>query len=84
MSKQSRGRPDFDPLTEAQLLAGRTAGLLVHLKPAPDQNLTELLNAIDHVTEAATGDRSFLHLEPAVAPTGSTQIEPRVRLTLIR
>jgi hypothetical protein len=84
MSKQRRGRPDFDPLTEAQLLAGRTAGRLVHLKPAPDQNLTELLDAIDHVTEAATGDRSFLHLKQAAVPEARTQIEPRVRLTLIR
>ena len=62
MSQKRPGRPDFDSLTEAQLLAGRMAGRRVILKPTASQNLSELLNAIDHVTEAATGERSFLHL----------------------
>lgn len=62
MSQKRSGRPDFDALTEAQLLAGRTAGRRVVLKPTASQNLSDLLTAIDHVTEAATGERSFLHL----------------------
>jgi hypothetical protein len=62
MSKKRAGRPDFDALTEAQLIAGRTAARRVHLKPMDGQDLSELLTAIDHVTEAATGERSFLHL----------------------
>ena len=64
MSQKRRGRPDFDPLTEAQLLAGRTTARRVLLQPTTDQNLGELLNAIEHVAEAATGERSFLHLKP--------------------
>ena len=64
MSQKRRGRPDFDPLTEAQLLAGRTTARRVLLQPTADQNLGELLNAIEHVAEAATGERSFLHLKP--------------------
>ena len=67
MSQKRRGRPDFDPLTEAQLLAGRTAARSVLLQPSADLNVGELLNAIDHVAEAATGERSFLYLKPGVA-----------------
>lgn len=62
MSQKRRGRPDFDALTEAQLLAGRTAARRIHMKPMDSQDLSELLTVIDHVTEAATGERSFLHL----------------------
>jgi hypothetical protein len=62
MSQKYRRRSDFDALTEAQLLAGRTAARRIHLKPMDSQDLSELLTAIDHVTEAATGERSFLHL----------------------
>lgn len=62
MNKIRRGSRDFDALTEAQLIAGRTAARRVHIKPAADQSLSELLAVIDHVSEAATGERSFLHL----------------------
>ncbi|GEP04308.1 hypothetical protein [Methylobacterium oxalidis] len=62
MSRQRRGRRDFDALTEAQLIAGRTAARRVRVETAPPQTLGELLAAIDHVAEAATGERSFLHL----------------------
>jgi hypothetical protein len=68
MSQKRRGRPDFDPLSEAQIIAGRTTTRRVLLQPTADQNLGELLNAIDHVTEAATGERSFLHLKPSPGP----------------
>lgn len=67
MSQKRRVRPDFDPLTEAQLIAGRTTARRVLLQPSADQNLGELLSAIDHIAEAATGERSFLHLKPSVA-----------------
>ena len=83
MSKQRRGRPDFDPLTEAQLRAGRTAGRRVSLRPGDQQSLGELLDAIDHVTEAATGERSFLHLKQVSSPAAQTQTERRGRLTLV-
>jgi hypothetical protein len=68
MSQKRRDRPDFDPLAEAQIIAGRTTAQRVLLQPKADQNLGELLNAIDHVTEAATGERSFLHLKPSPRP----------------
>ncbi|MGU3361024.1 hypothetical protein ACLBWX_11885 [Methylobacterium sp. M6A4_1b] len=68
MSHKRRVRPDFDPLTEAQLIAGRTSARRVLLQPTVDQNLGELLNAIDHITEAATGERSFLYLKPTLPP----------------
>lgn len=67
MSQKRRGRPDFDLLTEAQLLAGRTTARRVLLQPSANLNVGELLNAIDHVTEAATGERSFLYLKPGRA-----------------
>ena len=67
MKPKQRTPRDFDALTEAQLIAGRTTARCVHLKPMAAQNLSELLTAIDHVTEAATGERSFLHLR-AVQP----------------
>jgi len=73
MSKKRRGRPDFDPLTEAQLIARRTTTRRVLLQPSAVQNLGELLNAIDHVTEAATGERSFLHLKPGIGFGPATQ-----------
>ena len=63
MSRKRRGRSDFDALTEAQLIAGRTTARRVLLQPSAVQDLGELLNAIDHVAEAATGERSFLHLK---------------------
>lgn len=56
----------FDVLSEAQLVAGRTAARRV----APDalvrapcpRPITQLLDTIQHVAEAATGERSFLHV----------------------
>jgi len=67
-----KGRHDFDVLTEAQLLAGLTSVRRVCVEtltriPAGEPmraSLAELLDAIDHIAEAATGDRSFLHLKP--------------------
>lgn len=59
-------RRNFDALTEAQLAAGRmeprrVAGLAC-FQPRGVKPVAELLDAIQHVTEAATGERSFLHL----------------------
>lgn len=62
-------RPDrnFDRLSEAQLLAGLTAtrrvnaAALVH--PPSRKGITDLLETIEHVAEAATGERSFLHVK---------------------
>ncbi|WP_244008496.1 hypothetical protein [Methylobacterium sp. J-068] len=76
MSERRRSRPDFDPLTEAQLLAGRTADRRVLLQPTSSQDLGELLTAIEHVTEAATGERSFLHLKPLAAYEAVIQQQP--------
>lgn len=59
---------DFDRLSEAQLIAGRTAARRVYVDklapPSGTKSIGELLDAIDHVAEAATGERSFLHLAP--------------------
>ncbi|MEH3117476.1 MAG: hypothetical protein PGN25_07675 [Methylorubrum populi] len=56
----------FDVLSEAQIVAGRTAGRRVApdvLAPAPSPRpITQLLDTIQHVAEAATGERSFLHV----------------------
>lgn len=56
----------FDVLSEAQLRAGRTAArrvapdaLVPHVGPRP---IAHLLDTIQQVTEAATGERSFLHV----------------------
>jgi hypothetical protein len=73
VTKKRPGRPDFDALTEAQLIAGRMTGRRVYLKPANQQTVSDLLNEIDHVAEAATGERSFLHLKPLAAPGPSTK-----------
>ncbi|WP_232628475.1 hypothetical protein [Methylobacterium sp. Leaf118] len=59
----------FDPLSEAQLRAGRTAARQVApqaLGPADGPRpIAQLLDTIQHVAEAATGERSFLHVPPA-------------------
>lgn len=73
MSQKRRDRPDFDALTEAQLITGRTARRRVYLTPMANQNVSELIDVIDHVVEAATGERSFLHLKPVAASGSSTQ-----------
>jgi hypothetical protein len=61
-------RRDFDRLSEAQLIAGRTETRRVHLEPlvrkAEPKKVADLLDAIDQVAEAAVGERSFLHLKP--------------------
>lgn len=59
-------RRNFDALSEAQLAAGRieprrVAGLAC-FRPAGARPVVDLLDAIQHVAEAATGERSFLHL----------------------
>ena len=64
MPRHSR---DFDALSEAQVAAGLIAprrvspsALLPSRKPEP---ISALLDSIQHVAEAATGERSFLHLK---------------------
>lgn len=60
------GRRNFDALSEAQLAAGRMESRrvsgLARFRPGAARPLAELLDAIEHVAEAATGERSFLHL----------------------
>jgi hypothetical protein len=62
------GRRDFDALSEAQIAAGRTHKRWVApeagFRPDAPQAVAELLDTIQHVAEAATGERSFLHLRP--------------------
>ncbi|GEO99296.1 hypothetical protein [Methylobacterium haplocladii] len=59
---------DFDALSEAQVAAGRTARRSVTaeagFRPPAAKTMAELLDTIQHVAEAATGERSFLHLQP--------------------
>jgi hypothetical protein len=61
-------RRDFDALSEAQIAAGRTQKRWVEPKaqfrPTAPQAVADLLDTIQHVAEAATGERSFLHLRP--------------------
>lgn len=63
----TRGR-DFDALSEAQIAAGRTQKRWVapeaRFRPSAPQAVSDLLDTIQHVAEAATGERSFLHLRP--------------------
>ncbi|MGU3540444.1 hypothetical protein [Methylobacterium sp. A54F] len=71
-----RVKGDFDALTEAQLLAGLMTARRVAAESltrtvgdAPmHRRIADLLEAIDVVAEAATGDRSFLHVRPAARP----------------
>lgn len=59
---------DFDALSEAQVAAGRTVRRRVTpdagFRPPAAKTMADLLDTIQHVAEAATGERSFLHLEP--------------------
>jgi hypothetical protein len=59
---------DFDVLSEAQIAAGRIQKRWVEPKarfrPTAPQAVADLLDTIQHVAEAATGERSFLHLRP--------------------
>lgn len=61
-------RRDFDALSEAQIAAGRTRKRWVapkaDFRPAGPLAVADLLDTIQHVAEAATGERSFLHLRP--------------------
>jgi hypothetical protein len=58
-------RRDFDALSEAQIAAGRVeprgVGRSALFRPAAPRTVGELIDAIQHVAEAATGERSFLH-----------------------
>ena len=66
-----RSRRDFDALSEAQIAAGRVLAKRVDPSALVVKNIGELLNAIDAVAEAATGERSFLYPSQAkltVAP----------------
>ena len=75
-----RPRRDFDALTEAQLLAGRTTVRRIELDRIPrtlsasrrTPSVADLLDAIAVVAEAATGDRSFLHLQASPLGVGPT------------
>ncbi|WP_096485868.1 hypothetical protein [Methylorubrum populi] len=64
----------FDVLSEAQLRAGRTAARRVvpeALTPqAGPRPIAQLLDTIQQVAEAATGERSFLHVGTTVSRTG--------------
>ncbi|SDN70355.1 hypothetical protein SAMN05216360_110194 [Methylobacterium phyllostachyos] len=67
-------RRDFDALSEAQIAAGRTQKRWVAPKAAfrpagGPQAVADLLDTIQHVAEAATGERSFLHLHPKATGT---------------
>lgn len=59
-------RGDFDALSQAQVAAGRIATRWVdgvaEFRPDAPRPMADLLDTIDHVTEAAVGERSFLHL----------------------
>ncbi|GEP09635.1 hypothetical protein [Methylobacterium gnaphalii] len=60
---------DFDALSEAQVAAGRTAKRSVtadaQFRPAGTKSMAELLDTIQLIAEAATGERSFLHVDPS-------------------
>lgn len=62
-----RNPRDFDVLSEAQIVAGLTSARSVSVSNLLDrpasQQVGELLDAINQVAEAATGDRSFLHVK---------------------
>lgn len=59
-----RRRRDFDALSEAQIAAGLTSTKRIDPAALVVKDIGELLNTIDVVAEAATGERSFLHLKP--------------------
>lgn len=64
----TRGRT-FDALSEAQLAADRLEPRRVVdmacFRPDQPKPVGALLDAIQHVAEAATGERSFLHMADA-------------------
>ncbi len=59
-------RRSFDALSEAQLAAGRLEPRRVvetaSFRPVRARPVADLIETIQHVAEAATGERSFLHL----------------------
>ena len=61
-------RRTFDALSEAQLAAGRMTSRhvaeIARFRPRAPQPVGNLLDAIQHVAEAAIGERSFLHVTP--------------------
>lgn len=67
------GHRDFDALSEAQVAAGRIDPRRVapaaQFRPAAPRAVAELLDTIQHVAEAATGERSFLHVRPGSNPS---------------
>ena len=67
-------RRDFDVLSEAQIAAGRIQKRWVapkaEFRPGAPLAVAELLDTIQHVAEAATGERSFLHLRPVGGARG--------------
>ena len=60
-----RRNRDFGALTEAELRAQRTAHRKVQVsslvRASGPRRMTDLLDAIQQVEEAARGERSFLH-----------------------
>lgn len=62
---QRRRSRDFGALTEAQIRANRTESRTVDatglLRAAESRRMSDLLDAIQQVEEAAKGERSFLH-----------------------
>ena len=64
----------FDVLSEAQLRAGRTAARRVVPEALAPQTgprpISQLLDTIQQVAEAATGERSFLHVGTPVSRKG--------------
>ncbi len=73
VGRRAFGGRDFDALSEAQVAAGRIAPRQVapsaRFRPDAPRAVAELLDTIQHVAEAATGERSFLHVRPGSAPT---------------
>ncbi len=72
MRPRDTGRRDFDALSEAQVAAGRIEPRRVapsaQFRPEAPRAVAELLDTIQHVAEAATGERSFLHVRPRRIP----------------
>ena len=64
---------DFDALSEAQIAVGRTelrhVASSAQFRPEAPRAVAELLDTIQHVAEAATGERSFLHVRTGSSPT---------------
>lgn len=75
---------DFDALSEAQVVAGLTSARRVSTpiltRAGGSKPIGDLMQAIDHVAEVATGDRSFLHLKPgSAADAARRNLDPGTR-----